>query len=83
MIGAAKRIPLRPVTEQALSFPGEGAMTASGLKRRIWVVIAAAALGAAAAGCISDAQAAAPAKTDGKAKLRYYGGPKSPMWRGQ
>jgi hypothetical protein len=83
MIGAAQRNSLRPVTEQAPGFPGEGAMTASVLRRRIGVLIAAAALCAAAAGCISDAQAAAPAKTDGKAKLRYYGGPKSPMWRGQ
>jgi hypothetical protein len=83
MIGAAQRTSLRPVTEHALGFAGEGARTASVLRRRIWVVIAAAALCATAAGCISDTQAAAPAKTDGKAKLRYYGGPKSPMWRGQ
>jgi hypothetical protein len=58
-------------------------MTASALTRRIGITMATVALCAAVAGCISDAQAAAPAKTDGKAKLRYYGGPKSPMWRSQ
>jgi hypothetical protein len=64
-------------------------MTASALTRRIGLMIAAAALSAAVAGSISDIKAASPNKAAvskkpaSKAQLRYYGGPKSPMWSGQ
>jgi hypothetical protein len=33
-------------------------------------------------GCVSD-MAAPTAETSGAGQLRYYGGPKSPMWTGQ
>jgi len=46
-------------------------------------MMAAAALCAAVAGCISDVGAATPEKPEGANRLRYYGGPKSPMWSGQ
>lgn len=58
-------------------------MSAFALTRRIGIMIAAAALCAALAGCISDMGAATPEKPDGTAQLRYYGGPKSPMWSPQ
>jgi len=45
-------------------------------------VIAVAALCAAVAGCISDIGTATSEKSDGS-QLRYFGGPKSPMWSGQ
>jgi hypothetical protein len=57
-------------------------MIASVLIRRIRVVLAAAALCAAVAGCVSD-MGAASAENAGSNQLRYYGGPKSPMWSGQ
>jgi hypothetical protein len=44
------------------------------------IVIAVTALGAAVAGCSSDS--AAMQKPEGSGHMRYYGGPKSPMWRG-
>jgi hypothetical protein len=46
-------------------------------------MIAVAALCAAAAGCANDIGATAAQKTGDKGQLRYYGGPKSPMWQGQ
>jgi anti-sigma factor RsiW len=50
--------------------------------RRIGSVLAAAALCSAAAGCAGDAGVATSGKSDGSGQMRYYGGPKSPMWRG-
>jgi hypothetical protein len=58
-------------------------MTASALRRKIGIVIAVAALCAAVAGCISDLGASTSEKSDGGGQLRYYGGPKSPMWSSQ
>jgi hypothetical protein len=67
-------------------------MSAFASRRSIGVMIAAAALCAALMGCISDLQAATPKKdiqaatpkkSDGKGQMRYYGGPKSPMWSSQ
>jgi hypothetical protein len=58
-------------------------MIASALTRRIGIMLTVAALCAAVAGCISDMAAASPEKPDGTAQMRYYGGPKSPMWSGQ
>jgi Spy/CpxP family protein refolding chaperone len=58
-------------------------MSESALARRIRIVIAAAALCAAVAGCAADMGAATPQKADGGGQLRYYGGPKSPMWSSQ
>jgi hypothetical protein len=48
--------------------------------RKFATVIAAAALCAAAVGYIDSFQSASLKKSFGQ--LRYYGGPKSPMWRG-
>ena len=48
------------------------------ISRAIRLVIAIAALVAAVAGCISDSEAGK--KSTGH--IRYYGGPKYPMWRG-
>jgi hypothetical protein len=50
------------------------------LAGRIAVLAVAAAAGAALAGCVSDA--AAPASQSSGTQLRYYGGPKYPMWPG-
>jgi hypothetical protein len=59
-------------------------MSESALARRIRIMIAAAALCAAVAGCVSDMGAATSQKSDGGGgQLRYYGGPKSPMWSSQ
>jgi hypothetical protein len=57
-------------------------MVASGLRRRIAVALALAGLCAALAGCVSD-MAAPTADTSGSHQLRYYGGPKYPMWSAQ
>jgi hypothetical protein len=57
-------------------------MTASVLKRRIGIALAVVALCAAVAGCISD-MGIPTAENSGSKQLRYYGGPKSPMWSGQ
>jgi hypothetical protein len=54
---------------------------ASASGRRAGIAIAA--LCAAVAGCSSDIGATASDKADGHGQLRYYGGPKSPMWSGQ
>jgi hypothetical protein len=55
---------------------------ASAFRRRIGIVLAAVALCAAVAGCVSD-MGAPTAENSGSNQLRYYGGPKSPMWTGQ
>jgi hypothetical protein len=55
-------------------------MSESALARRIRIVIATAALCAAVAGCAADMGAPTSQKSDGGGQLRYYGGPKSPMW---
>ena len=46
--------------------------------RRIGTVMAAAALCSAAAGCADTG--GTTSKSDGSGQMRYYGGPKSPMW---
>jgi hypothetical protein len=46
--------------------------------RRIATVLTAAALCSAAAGCADTG--ATTSKSDGSGQMRYYGGPKSPMW---
>ena len=58
-------------------------MTASALKQKIGIVVAVAALSATVAGCISDIGATTSQTAGGNARLRYYGGPKSPMWSGR
>jgi predicted small secreted protein len=58
------------------------AMKVSMLRRKIAAVSAIAALCAALAGCASDTGAQTSAQS-GSHELRYYGGPKSPMWRSQ
>jgi hypothetical protein len=52
------------------------------LKRRIAIMIAVAGLCATVAGCVSD-MGAPTADNSGSSQLRYYGGPKYPMWSGQ
>jgi hypothetical protein len=47
--------------------------------QRIGVVLAIVALCSAAAGC-ADTGVATLGKSDGSGQMRYYGGPKSPMW---
>ncbi|TYL98029.1 hypothetical protein FXB40_05980 [Bradyrhizobium rifense] len=54
-------------------------MTAQRLGRKVAMMIALAGLGACLAGCVSDLGAASNA-SDQQA-MRYYGGPKYPMWR--
>jgi hypothetical protein len=56
-------------------------MIASTMMGRIGGVLAVAALCAAVAGCVSD-MATPTAENSGNNQLRYYGGPKSPMWSG-
>jgi hypothetical protein len=66
-------------------FGEEQAMNASASARRI-AVVAVAAFCVAATGLARDGLAAAPKlskKSNSPAQLRYYGGPKSPMWRSQ
>jgi hypothetical protein len=53
------------------------------LMRRIAVVLAIALLCGAAAGCVSDMVSATSGVSDGGNQLRYYGGPKYPMWSSQ
>jgi len=48
--------------------------------RKFGAVMAAAALLAVVAGYVSESQAATQKKS--YPPMRYYGGPKSPMWRG-
>jgi hypothetical protein len=55
----------------------------SELRRQIGVVLAVAALCCVAAGCAVDIGTTKAEKSDGTNQLRYYGGPKSPMWAGQ
>jgi hypothetical protein len=57
-------------------------MFESELGRRIVVLLAVATLCCAAAGCAVDIGTTGADKSDGNNQLRYYGGPKSPMWRG-
>lgn len=47
--------------------------------QRTGIVLAVAALCSAAAGCAADT-GGATSKSDGSGQMRYYGGPKSPMW---
>ena len=54
-------------------------MTVQRLGRKVAMMIALAGLGACLAGCASDLGAASNA-SDLQA-MRYYGGPKYPMWR--
>jgi hypothetical protein len=51
------------------------------MRRRIAVLIALVGLCAAVSGCVSDL-AAPVVQSSGNSQLRYYGGPKSSMWRG-
>jgi hypothetical protein len=55
---------------------------APALRRRIGVALAVAALCATVAGCVSD-MGTPTAENAGGNQLRYYGGPKYPMWSGQ
>jgi hypothetical protein len=55
-------------------------MTISALTRRLLVIAAVAGFCATAAGCVSDMTAPTASSSD-NTQMRYYGGPKSPMWR--
>jgi hypothetical protein len=56
-------------------------MVVGGLVRKIAVISAVAGLCAASAGCVSDLGAQSTSQSS--EQLRYYGGPKYPMWRSQ
>jgi hypothetical protein len=58
-------------------------MIGSTLGRRIAVVFTVAALCVAAAGCAADIGITKSEGREGSGQMRYYGGPKSPMWSGQ
>jgi hypothetical protein len=58
-------------------------MTTSALKQGIGIFVAVVALCAVVAGCVSDIGATTSQATGGNDQLRYYGGPKSPMWSAQ
>jgi hypothetical protein len=53
------------------------------LRRRIGGILAAVALCAAVAGCAADVGTPKSEKSDGSGQMRYFGGPKSPMWSSQ
>jgi hypothetical protein len=53
-----------------------------GLRRRMAIMLAVAGLCAAIVGCASD-MGTPTADNSGNSQLRYYGGPKYPMWSGQ
>jgi hypothetical protein len=57
-------------------------MVASRVKRRISVMLALVGLCATVAGCVSD-MGTPTADDSGSHQLRYYGGPKYPMWSSQ
>lgn len=64
--------------------PGVAAATCAVVRpvlRRIAAFSAVAALCVPASGCVSDLGAQIAGQSSGQ--LRYYGGPKSPMWRTQ
>jgi hypothetical protein len=52
------------------------------LRRRLAIALVVAALCASVAGCVSD-MGAATADNSGGNQMRYYGGPKYPMWSAQ
>jgi uncharacterized protein YceK len=56
-------------------------MGVAGVMRRIWVLLAAAGLCAVIGGCASDV--GVTTSKSGSGQLRYYGGPKYPMWPSQ
>jgi hypothetical protein len=58
-------------------------MLDSELKRRIAGALAVVALCAMTAGCAVDVGNTRSDGSEGSGQLRYYGGPKSPMWAGQ
>ena len=57
-------------------------MTGRQLSRKVAMMIALAGLGACLAGCVSDLDAAT-GDTSAPHQMRYYGGPKNPMWPSQ
>jgi hypothetical protein len=70
---------LRPMLRG--STRGRPDMVKGMLARRIAVIAALAALSALMAGCVSDMTA--PTADSGTHQLRYFGGPKYPMWTSQ
>jgi hypothetical protein len=57
-------------------------MMASEVKRKVLVTLALIGLCATVAGCVSD-MASPAADTSGSGQMRYFGGPKYPMWSAQ
>jgi hypothetical protein len=55
----------------------------SELRRRIGGALAVVALCAAVAGCAADVGNSKSEESGGSGQMRYYGGPKSPMWSAQ
>jgi hypothetical protein len=55
-------------------------VTWSAWMQRTGIMLVAAALCSVAAGCAADTGGTTSGKSDGSGQMRYYGGPKSPMW---
>jgi hypothetical protein len=73
----------RPADLWKLCVVGAATMFVSELKRRIAGAFAVVALCAATAGCAVDVGNTRSDGSGSSNQLRYYGGPKSPMWTGQ
>ncbi|MBR0801268.1 hypothetical protein JQ615_38560 [Bradyrhizobium jicamae] len=58
-------------------------MNGSALSQKIRIVIAVVVLSASSAGCAVNLGSTTSEKAEGNTQMRYYGGPKSPMWQGQ
>jgi hypothetical protein len=58
-------------------------MVDSALGRRIGIMLAVTALCSAVAGCAADIGTTKSERAEGSSQLRYYGGPKYPMWSSQ
>jgi hypothetical protein len=58
-------------------------MNGSALGRKVRVVIAVAVFCVGSAGCAADPGSTKSERAEGNPQMRYYGGPKSPMWSGQ
>ena len=58
-------------------------MISSAMERRLRIVIAVAVLCAASVGCAVGPGNDKFERTGGNGQMRYYGGPKAPMWSSQ
>jgi|GEM_PF-4996860 len=72
-----------PWVRRAVLQDAEWTVNGWALGRRIRVVIAVAALCASSAGCAVNLGSPTSETAESNTQMRYYGGPKSPMWQGQ